>query len=142
MNLPSGTVNFLSVLCVLIFALLKGGVREKIAIGAYFIISVLAIAIFDILVINIKFELLFVCDASCLAAFIALAHKYKRNWPAWASAFQLNAVVWDILMIYDKSAYTWGTTTILHVSSYAVLLAIIVGVINNIGPQFNQRLSH
>jgi hypothetical protein len=142
--LITGNFNIALIVLVSVFALIKGGMRERVGAAAYLIDTLCTTFFARLIPQNDKdtvFVYLLIVDITCLVVFLCLRWKYNPTWPVWASAFQMVAVIWDVLTIFDQTAYTRETTFVLYLSTYCVLASIVWGTIEHMHPKQNQRIN-
>jgi len=69
-------------------------------------------------------------DTLCLAGFVMLCWKSPHPWPLWASGAQLMNVCISIVAWQNSYIRLWAYYTALTIFGYAVLLALLIGIIN------------
>lgn len=68
-------------------------------------------------------------DVVLLPAFVALAWKSRRAWPAWACAFQALIVMSHVLTLVDQRPPIRAFYTVINLASYGVLVALALGTL-------------
>ena len=111
-----------------LFAFIKGGPTERMGAGAYLL------AWFASLVLqgNSGFHHgmpigLFLIDVAVLATFSALAWRYRRSWPVWASGIQLITVMCHILLLSGQPVLLGSLITVMNLNGYLIIACLIVG---------------
>lgn len=66
-------------------------------------------------------------DILCLIGFIILSWKSPHPWPLWAAGFQLASTMTGICDLLNINVSKWAYMTLLIVSAYGVLLALLAG---------------
>ncbi|MFT4076147.1 MAG: hypothetical protein QM647_11510 [Asticcacaulis sp.] len=66
-------------------------------------------------------------DILCLAGFVILCWKSPHPWPLWASAAQLVSTMSGLTGLLNVEVARWAYMTVLIVSAYGVLLALLAG---------------
>ena len=68
-----------------------------------------------------------ITDILCLIGFVILCWKSPHPWPLWAAGCQLASTMTDICGLLNIAVSKWAYMTLLIVSAYGVLLALLAG---------------
>lgn len=118
----------LLVLCW-IYALLKGGLPERIGATILAIGSTLTVAALSSLAIRFgTVEIgVFLVDVATLAAFLVLALRAERYWPLWLTALQIIGIGGHALKLAEPGAIREAYAFALAFWSYPMLALIALG---------------
>jgi hypothetical protein len=70
-----------------------------------------------------------ITDTLCLIGFVILCWKSPHPWPLWAAGCQLASTMTGICGLLDIAVSQWAYMTLLIVSAYGVLLALLAGAL-------------
>ncbi len=70
-----------------------------------------------------------ITDILCLIGFVILCWKSPHPWPLWAAGFQLASTMTDICGLLNITVSKWAYMTLLILSAYGVLLALLAGTL-------------
>lgn len=115
------------VVCICLFAFLKGDEPERIGAGAYIVGWLGSLVTQEALHMDSPQYGILTFDVAMLAVLCGLAWKSRRSWPVWAAALQLVAVMSNTLVMIDPRAPLASLFTILNLTGYGVLICIAVG---------------
>ena len=68
-----------------------------------------------------------ITDILCLIGFVILCWKSPHPWPLWAAGFQLASTMTGICGLLNITVSKWAYMTLLILSAYGVLLALLAG---------------
>jgi len=123
----------LLVLCWM-YALLKGGLPERIGAAVLAVGSILTVAVlpawagrYGSLEIGVA-----LIDAACLSLFALIAMRANRFWPIWVSAFLALGVLGHLARWYaGPEVIPWAYGVSLTIWSYPMLAAVAIGTFNH-----------
>jgi hypothetical protein len=124
-------VNLSLELVICLAGLAFGGWRERVGVLIYGGAVLLAIGLKDFTALPSMWRYL-TPDALCLIGFVILCWKSPHPWPIWACGAQLMTVCISIAKGLNVYVTKWAYFTALTIFSYAVMLALAVGVINSV----------
>ncbi|WP_292121634.1 hypothetical protein [Brevundimonas sp.] len=110
-----------------LFAFIKGGSRERLGAGIYFLAWIASLVVQE----NVGFRGLpigmFLIDAAVLVALAAIAWRAPQSWPTWAAGLQLVTVMGHVMILTTKSVPIASLYTVMNLTSYLIILCIGVG---------------
>ncbi|HTM82032.1 hypothetical protein [Asticcacaulis sp.] len=120
---------FLSFTCLAAFVF--GSWRERAGAGLYLAAYVIANALNAMSHLqNLSHT---ITDILCLIGFVTLCWKSPHPWPLWAAGCQLASTMTGICGLLNVEVAQWTYMTLLIVSAYGVLLALLAGTLAAIG---------
>jgi len=114
---------FLAFTCLMAFVF--GLWREKAGAGLYLAAYVIANALNALSHLQGLTHTL--VDILCLIGFVILCWKSPHPWPLWAAGCQLASTMAGICGLLNIAVSKWAYMTLLIVSAYGVLLALLAG---------------
>ena len=109
------------------FMFIKGDEPERIAGGAYALITLAAVFLPEDTAQGGPLWGRMALDVLHLAIFLGLAWHSRRTWLIWASAFQSLIVTGHILVLADLSPTAVAFAAMNNIANYGVLVAMAVG---------------
>jgi len=124
---------FSLVSCCLLYAVLRGGAPERIAITVVAVGSVLTVIAVSAPAVRFgSIEIgIFAVDVACLLSFLLLALRAERIWPLWVTALQLIGTTGHAIRVVDPGLIRWAYQFVLAFWSYPMLLLIALGTWNH-----------
>ncbi len=114
---------FLAFTCLMAIAF--GSWRERAGAGLYLAAYVIANALNTLTQLQELSHT--ITDILCLTGFVVLCWKSPHPWPLWAAGFQLASTMTGICGLLNITVSKWAYMTLLIVSAYGVLLALLAG---------------
>ncbi|WP_303831886.1 hypothetical protein [Asticcacaulis taihuensis] len=81
-----------------------------------------------------------ITDILCLIGFVILCWKSPHPWPLWAAGFQLASTMTGICGLLNIAVSKWAYMTLLILSAYGVLLALLAGTFAAARRKWQQRI--
>ncbi|MRL69095.1 hypothetical protein [Brevundimonas sp. SPF441] len=126
-NVAYAIVGAVFMVCMALFAFLKGGNAERIGAGAYLSAWFASIALQEGTGFRGLPAGLFLIDLAVLGMFIGIAWRHRRSWPVWASGIQLITVMSHLMMITDRPGLVSSLITVMNLNGYLIIGCIVVG---------------
>ena len=116
------------VLIVCLYALIKGGGRERF--GAVIYLAAYALIVtFGLISTEYTTLYLLVVDVLCIQGFVVVSWKSPHPWPKWALAGQGVSVAADVAHLLNWGLDERAYLTLATAAGWGVLLAILLGTI-------------
>ena len=128
---PEWIIAVVAWLAVCALALWRGGRTERVGatlLAAGAILSIAAQAWTGSMIAGVYWPIALI-DLGLLLAFVALAWRSERVWPAWAAGFQLVLVLSHLAALGDLRIGLRGYIVALNLASYAVLACLAAGTL-------------
>ena len=126
-NMGYAVVGAVFMVGMTLFAFIKGGARERLGAGIYFLAWIASLVVQE----NVGFRGLpigmFLIDAAVLVALAAIAWRAPQSWPTWAAGLQLVTVMGHVMILTTKSVPIASLYTVMNLTSYLIILCIGVG---------------
>ncbi|WP_299174511.1 hypothetical protein [uncultured Brevundimonas sp.] len=127
LNVVYAVVGAVFMVGMTLFAFIKGGARERLGAGIYFLAWIASLVVQE----NVGFRGLpigmFLIDAAVLVALAAIAWRAPQSWPTWATGLQLVTVMGHVMILTTKSVPIASLYTVMNLTSYLIILCIGVG---------------
>jgi len=127
LNVVYAVVGAVFMVGMTLFAFIKGGARERLGAGIYFLAWIASLVVQE----NVGFRGLpigmFLIDAAVLVALAAIAWRAPQSWPTWAAGLQLVTVMGHVMILTTKSVPIASLYTVMNLTSYLIILCIGVG---------------
>lgn len=120
-------IGLMCAVAVTAFAFLKGDEPERLGAGVFMLGFFASQLLQDLTLLEGARWGMMAIDVVMLIAFSALAWKSGRAWPVWVCALQSLIVMSHITTILDLRPPINAFVAVVNLSSYGILLAIVVG---------------
>jgi hypothetical protein len=117
-------------LCVALAAILKGGLEERIVVAG--LLANIAVTVLLRIPSGRAVQWAgFAADVLFLLLIVVVALRSAKFWPLAAAAFQLLATITHVAKFVDPNVNRWAYFTAIIIWTYALLIALGVGVWNS-----------
>jgi hypothetical protein len=117
-------------LCVAVAAMLRGGLEERITMAG--LLANIATTVVLRIPTGRHFQWAgFTADILFLGLLVVVALRSAKFWPLPAAAFQLLATITHVAKLVDPNVNRWAYFTAIIIWTYALLIALGVGVWNS-----------
>lgn len=138
MHSPLAIAGLVVVSLACLYALIRGGPRERIGALAYGLSYALSYVLAQVMPHLLARETMALrymgADVACLLVFIGLSWKAPHAWPLWAAGLQLLSVMAQVITLstYHLRLAAWTFMTLEILCGYGVLLALVFGTMAEI----------
>jgi hypothetical protein len=127
----------MTVVCLL--ALIMGSGRERTG-AAIYIAAYIVTNLLTCLAMSGQSWWQLMADGAVLVGFVILAWKSPHPWPLWAAGCQLASFMTDVETLQNAQIAPWAYLSVLILSAYGVLLALLIGTFAAMKRRKSERL--
>jgi len=124
-----GKIYYVLLVFCWMYALLRGGLPERIGATIVAVGSTLTVAALSSMAIRFgSVEIgVFLVDLACLVAFLFLSLRAERYWPLWVTALQIIGIAAHAVKLADPDVIRRAYAIALAFWGYPMLLLIVLG---------------